>query len=354
MGSDEPSPVKDAAQKHADMDSLCEGISRAIMEGLVEQEILDEAELTPEVDSTLAETGVIDSIGEELTSVSLETLLDSDEVSEKIMRIVHEKVQEVLNADFAQSRRGDAGIIAERVHLECARLFGRDSFRAELIRILHRDVEREITPRIKGELLVHLKTVMTELTGLLVERLADVIRHLQATRSVAAVAPALSAPPEPLSEPPAEDRVLPAGDAVRAAVELLGKHTPSEPPTELLPAFQGTEELEVPTELVNAFEERGEPDVSAYEEVGSIGLGLVQIPMGEPREPAPEPSREQAAEMPHELPAALSEKLAAPGGCGGNHRYRCGHGNEGATSPERTPTDAFERIRDRLLAEGLL
>jgi hypothetical protein len=142
------------------MESLCEGISRVIVDGLLEKDVLKRPEApaaagTPEPsEGTLAETGLIQPIGDMLTKKAVSTvegLLNSEQISDKLLRVVEEKVRQVLADDLARSRRGGTGIIAEHVHLECARLFACESFRRELAELLRGDVERMVAPAVTSD-----------------------------------------------------------------------------------------------------------------------------------------------------------------------------------------------------------
>ena len=189
-----------AAKKVADMDSLCEEISRAIVEGLVEKQILDEPQIAPPPESQIAETTVIapiEDVAADRMITAVESLLESDEISQRIVRIVQEKIEQVLEADVVQSTRGDSGIIAERVHLECTRLFARESFRRDVVDLLRADVEGTVAPTLRHDLSAYVRGVLLEVTGLLVDRVTDVLRgakevKLPPAAVVNAVAPAAS------------------------------------------------------------------------------------------------------------------------------------------------------------------
>jgi hypothetical protein len=161
-----------------DLGALCEGISRAIVEGLTSEDRPEEPDLPMPPEAALAETGLILPLGDMVTEKAVSTvegLLDSEEVADRIARVAEEKLQEVLNNDLAKSRTGEAGVIAERVHLECARLFGRASFRKELVRFLQHDIARNITPIIKQDVAHHIHHVMAEVTELILNRIAEVL-----------------------------------------------------------------------------------------------------------------------------------------------------------------------------------
>lgn len=187
-----------AAKKVADMDSLCEEISRAIVEGLVEKQILDEPEIAPLPENQIAETTVIapiEGIEVDRMVTTVENLLESDEISQRIVRLVQEKIEQVLNEDVVQSTRGDSGVIAERVHLECTRLFARESFRSDVVDLLRADVEGTIAPTLRRDLSTYIRGALVEVTGLLVERVTGVLRNAReiklATAPVAPVADAV-------------------------------------------------------------------------------------------------------------------------------------------------------------------
>ncbi len=179
-----------------DLGALCEGISRAIVEGLTSEDRPPEPDLSVTSEAALAETGLILPLGDMVTEKAVSTvegLLDSDELADRIARVAEEKLQEVLNKDLAKSRTSDAGIIAERVHLECARLFGRASFRKELVRFLQHDIARTITPIIKQDVTKQINGVMVEVTDLILNRLLEVMQRMQNSR--APEAPEYAAPP---------------------------------------------------------------------------------------------------------------------------------------------------------------
>ena len=185
-----------AARKAADMDSICEEISRAIVEGLVEKEILDEPPVTHGAQSMIAETAVIapiDDVGAETAACSVQTLLESDAISAQIIRLVQEKVEQVLDEDLRQSRRGDSGLLAERLHLECAQLFERESFRGEILGLLRQDLMRSVVPAITQDVREYVKHTLTAVTQMLTDKLVEVLaraRAVQCGGTGAPVAPA--------------------------------------------------------------------------------------------------------------------------------------------------------------------
>ncbi len=189
------------SDKPADLDSICEGISRAIVEGLVEKEFLEEKPVAPTGKSVIDETAVIDTFDEELdnatekTASTVEDLLDSADMSDRIVRLVQEKVEQVLDEDLSHSRSGDSGIIAERVHLECSRLFGRESFRGEIVRLLRGDVQRKIVPSFRKEILDYIQHILVEMTNHLVDKIVEVLSVIRGGMG------------EPVNgEPPAKER----------------------------------------------------------------------------------------------------------------------------------------------------
>lgn len=163
-----------------DMDALSEGLSRAIVQGLVSKESHGEQERPLPSESALADTGLIAPLGDMVTERAVSavgSLIDAEEISAAILRVAREKIEEVLNEDLALSRKGSGGMIAERVHLECARLFGRESFRKELMRLLGQDLDRTIVPALKREVSEDLRRVMGEVTDLVLDRVAEVLNR---------------------------------------------------------------------------------------------------------------------------------------------------------------------------------
>ncbi|HAK96080.1 MAG TPA: hypothetical protein DCM87_14075 [Planctomycetes bacterium] len=198
------------SKKVADMDSLCEEISRAIVEGLVEKEILDEPELGAQGESHFAETAVIGSLDDvhaDQMATAVESLLESDVLSQKIVQLVQEKIREFLTDDAVQSRRGDSGVIAEHVHAECARLFECESFRSDVVKLLRADVERTLAPALRRDMSACVQSMVTEIAGVLVERLAGEFAKMKE-----AVLPS-----PPAGEPRAEAPAGGASAAPRAA-----------------------------------------------------------------------------------------------------------------------------------------
>ncbi len=207
-----------AAKKVADMDSLCEEISRAIVEGLVEKQILDEPQIAPPPESLIAETTVIapiEDIDADRMITAVESLLESDEISQRIVRIVQEKIEQVLQDDVVQSTRGDSGIIAERVHLECTRLFARESFRRDVVDLLRADVEGTVAPTLRQDMSAYIRGVLLEVTGLLVDRVTGVLGSArEVKRPPAAVANAvIPAVPTSAASPAASPESVPAATA---------------------------------------------------------------------------------------------------------------------------------------------
>ncbi len=243
-------PGKESSSKKvADMDSLCEEISRAIVEGLVEKEILDEPEIGTPPESHIAETAVIGSFEDvqaDQMATAVESLLESDVLSEKIVRLVQEKIRQVIDDDVVQSRRGDSGIIAERVHLECTRLFARESFRNDIVKLVRADVEHTLAPALRRDMSACMHGMVTEIAGLLVERVAGELAKMKETaspsaaetRAAAPAAEACTAPPaaEPCAAPAVtETFAAPPAIEPRAAPDRPGTRIAA--PGKPLPSF---------------------------------------------------------------------------------------------------------------------
>jgi len=205
------------AKKIADMDSLCEEISRAIVEGLEEKEILDEPELGSQGESHFAETAVIGSLDEAATgrlSTAVESLLESNVLSQKIVLLVQEKIHEILNDDAEQGIRGDSGVIAERVHAECARLFEGESFKREVVELLRADVEHSLAPALRRDMFACVRNMVTEIAGVLVERVAGEFTKLRAAAlqpQPAGIAPVAELSAASCAAPFEAPRAAPAG-----------------------------------------------------------------------------------------------------------------------------------------------
>lgn len=212
MGTDEIKKTIVPSDKSgtADMDSICEEISKNIFEGLVEKEFIQEASVADREEKVIGETTLIapmmfmDTVDKKMTDV--ESLIDSAEITNKIVRVVQEKVEQVLDEDLSHSRSGDSGIIAERVHLECARLFSRESFRNDMVHLLRQDIQRYILPEFRQEILQYVRRIVMDLTDLLVDKLAETISYFKGIQKRDAPAAASSTPETPLNsdETPAE------------------------------------------------------------------------------------------------------------------------------------------------------
>jgi len=173
-------------KSETDMEALCEGISQIIVEGLLEGETELGEESAPAPDA-MAETGLIAPLGDMVTKravSTVESLLDSEEISGKILDVIKEKVELVLNEDLAQGRGGKGGLIAERVHLECARFLGGGEFREEIVHLVSQRAKSDLLPVIKEEAGKLLRGALSEVTELILSRVADLagrVRRLESS-----------------------------------------------------------------------------------------------------------------------------------------------------------------------------
>jgi hypothetical protein len=194
-----------------DMEAICDGISRVIIKGLVNEEPAPEVErpLVPEA-AAMAETGLIAPLGDMVTEEAVSrvgSLLDSDEVSDAIVRVAREKVEQVLSEDLATTESGPGRAFAELVRQECARYFGRENFRQELVKFLRREVREDV------------RRMVNELTELLFGRISEVLNQVHDDMNE------LSAP-----------ILTRLADLQRTVAELKAERARNEPPRERRPA----------------------------------------------------------------------------------------------------------------------